>query len=145
MQAFRQQFSNWLTQKVPFVFLIDYELEKPLLYTLDEAVNNGLFFNVKGKTNVSSPAEVGLSSLEKKRLSFENYKSAFERVYKGIYRGDSFLVNLTFPTEITLKNSLEDIFYGVNAPYKLYLKNQFVLFSPECFIKIEGDEIAAFP
>ena len=145
MQAFRQQFSNWLTQKVPFVFLIDYELEKPLLYTLDEALNNGLFFNVKGKTNVSSPAEVGLSSLEKKRLSFENYKSAFERVYKGIYRGDSFLVNLTFPTEITLKNSLEDIFYGVNAPYKLYLKNQFVLFSPECFIKIEGDEIAAFP
>ena len=55
------------------------------------------------------------------------------------------MVNLTFPTEIKLKNSLEDIFYGVNAPYKLYLKNQFVLFSPECFIKIEGDEIAAFP
>ncbi len=70
MQAFRQQFSNWLTQKVPFIFLIDFELEKPLLYTVDEAANNGLFFNVKGKTNVSRPTEVGLSSLEKKKTAF---------------------------------------------------------------------------
>ena len=124
MQSFRQKFSNWLTQKVPFVFVIDYELKKPLLYTFDEAANNGLFFNVKGITNELKPPKLGLSSLEKKRLPFENYKSAFEKVYKGIYRGDSFLVNLTFPSEIVLKNSLEDIFYGVNAPYKLYLKNK---------------------
>jgi len=145
VQAFVDIFSKRIAQKIPFVFLIDYEQKKPLIYGFEEAAHKGLYFNVKGFTNAPEKRIPTLSNLEKKDLSFEIYKEAFAKVFKGIYRGDSFLVNLTFPTEVFLKNNLLELFYGVNAAYKLYLKDQLVLFSPECFVKIIGNEIAAYP
>ena len=145
MQAFADTFSKRIAQKIPFVFLIDYEQNQPLLYSFEEAAQKGLYFNVKGLTNAPNKKATPLSNLDKKNLPFEVYKKAFEKVHKGIYRGDSFLVNLTFPTEVFLNNSLHELFYGVNATYKLYLKDQLVLFSPECFVKIIGNQIAAYP
>jgi len=145
LRAFSRQFSSWLSQKIPFVFLVDYEQQKPLLYRFDEAAQKGLLFNVKGSTNAPEKERPTLAKLKKTPLSFQVYKKAFEKVTHGLYRGDSFLTNLTFASPISLQNSLEELFYGVNAPYKLYLKDQLVLFSPECFITIEGNEIASYP
>ena len=145
MQTFADIFSKRIAHKIPFVFLIDYEQSKPLIYSFEEAAEKGLYFNVKELTNAPNIKAAPLSNLNKKTLPFEIYKEAFEKVYKGICRGDSFLVNLTFPTEVFLNNSLLELFYGVNASYKLYLKDQFVLFSPECFIKIKENQIAAYP
>jgi len=145
VQAFIDAFSERISQNIPFVFLIDYEQKKPLLYSFEEAAQKGLYFNVNGHTNAPYENVKPLFNLKKKALSFEVYKKAFTKVYKGIYRGNSFLVNLTFPTEVVLNNSMLELFYGVNAPYKLYLKDQLVLFSPECFVKIKDNQIAAFP
>ena len=39
----------------------------------------------------------------------------------------------------------EKIFYQSKAPYKLYVKDRFVLFSPESFVKIRGDKIYTYP
>ena len=37
--------------------------------------------------------------------------------------------------------NLKDIFYSSDAPFKLYVKDRFVCFSPERFVKIEDNKI----
>ena len=49
---------------------------------------------------------------------------------------------------MTLVNTnlgLKDIFYRSRALYKLWLKETFVVFSPEIFIRIENGRISSYP
>ncbi len=59
--------------------------------------------------------------------------------------GNTYLLNLTFPTQIEIKSTLLNIFLSSQAPFKLYYKNQFITFSPERFIKIENNLIKTYP
>lgn len=78
-------------------------------------------------------------------VPFSKYEKAFKLVRKNILHGNSFLLNLTFPTAVGTDLSLEEIFFHSMAPYKLYFKDQFVLFSPESFIRIRDGEIFSYP
>jgi para-aminobenzoate synthetase component 1 len=66
-------------------------------------------------------------------------------VVSHIQKGDSFLLNLTFPTEIEINLTLSEIFDLASAPYKLLLEDEFVLFSPECFVRISDDKVFTYP
>ena len=55
------------------------------------------------------------------------------------------MVNLTFPTPVDLRGSLADVFTHSVAPYKLYKKEGFVVFSPESFVKIKNGFIYTYP
>jgi para-aminobenzoate synthetase component I len=77
--------------------------------------------------------------------SFEEYDKQFDVVRKGLLRGDSFLANLTIKTKIDINISLEEIFQKANSKYKLLVRDKFVCFSPECFVKIEDNTISTFP
>ncbi len=78
-------------------------------------------------------------------VPFSRYEKAFKFVRKNILHGNSFLLNLTFPTAVRTDLSLEEIFFHSLAPYKLYFKDQFVLFSPETFIRIRDGKIYSYP
>ncbi len=78
-------------------------------------------------------------------VPFSRYEKAFKLVRKNILHGNSFLLNLTFPTAVRTDLSLEEIFSHSLAPYKLYFKDQFVLFSPETFIRIRDGKIYSYP
>lgn len=67
------------------------------------------------------------------------YRQAFEIVQAGLQRGDSFLTNLTMPTEVELSASFEEIYALSAAPYRIWLENDFVCFSPETFVKIDAN------
>ena len=54
-------------------------------------------------------------------------------------RGDSFLTNLTIRTPIEPEASLADIYLSSEATYRVLLPGRFVSFSPECFVKLQGD------
>jgi para-aminobenzoate synthetase component 1 len=54
-------------------------------------------------------------------------------------------LNLTFPTKIECNLSLEEIFNRSEAKYKMLFKDQFVVFSPEIFIKIHDGMIFSHP
>ena len=41
--------------------------------------------------------------------------------------------------------TLEEIFRGSRAPFKLYLEDELVVFSPERFVRIEGNTITSNP
>jgi para-aminobenzoate synthetase component 1 len=55
------------------------------------------------------------------------------------------LLNLTFASRIETNYSLKEIFFSTQAKYKLWLRDAFVCFSPEIFVKIENGEIRSFP
>jgi len=84
-------------------------------------------------------------SLKKKAVSLARYTAAFNRVIQEMTDGNTYLLNLTFPTEIEVNASLPEIFFVSQAQFKLYFKNQFVTFSPERFIQITDNLIKTYP
>ena len=138
---------NRLGQKnIPFLFIIDYEMNNPLILTLQETAKRGIFYSVNGLCNFEETT-VNKETLFflKKPVDYPTYQAAFEKVLNQIKLGNTFLLNLTFPTEIETSWSMERIFKKSSAPYRLLYKDQFVLFSPECFVKIANGLISSFP
>jgi para-aminobenzoate synthetase component 1 len=161
----REQLNQWGKEGIPFVFLIDFECQKPLCWRMDERIDT-FNFNFQGitnqtfnktqypqakvgeKENTGIEAQSGLKvkfELTKQPVGFELYKAKFELVKKEIEYGNSFLVNLTIPTAITTNYNLESIFKNAKAKYTCWLKDEFVCFSPETFVRIQEGKIYAYP
>jgi para-aminobenzoate synthetase component 1 len=130
----------------PFFFLIDFEKKKPVVFSLEEAKEQGVLFAIKDTSNVSQEAvdECNLN-LNLKKPKAARYEKAFKKVQEHLFRGDSYLVNLTFPTEVNFDGNLKDLFYQSISPYKLLYKDDFVSYSPECFVKIIDGKIFSYP
>jgi len=77
--------------------------------------------------------------------SFESYLRSFDIVQRNIFAGNSFLTNLTCCTPIETNLSLKDIFLRSKAMYKLWVRDQFTVFSPEIFIRIQQGKICSYP
>ena len=128
------------SEKKPFFFIFDFELDKPIIYELDNLPRNilietDLFSNIDKKYNAQD-LEYFRTTPPRKEL----FKIAFENVQKNLHHGNTFLLNLTFPSEIKTNLSLEDIFYKSKARFKIKYLDEFVCFSPEIFIEIKGGE-----
>lgn len=140
-----EQMNYFGKQKIPFLFIIDFENINPLIFSLDEIDSNKILFNIKDKTNLKQFQIDKSLEFSKKPISKKNYSFAFSKVMAHIQRGDTYLLNLTFPTEIRTNFTLKEIFTITKAPYKICIADQFVCFSPEPFIKIQNNQIFTFP
>ncbi len=153
INEFKDKLNAWGQQKIPFLFWIDFELEKPIAIKLDEVDSCKILFEINGVTNAKPyslkpppPRErAGVRGLKKKPVSLSDYKSKFSNVLYHLNYGHSFLTNLTVKTEIEMNQSLQDLFHISKAKYKLLVKDQFLVFSPETFIKIREGKIYSFP
>lgn len=85
------------------------------------------------------------NQLEKSPISFEAFKKSFDLVVNEIKYGNSFLANLTFKTPIQTGLSLTQIFHSTQAKYKVLVPNEFVVFSPETFVKTQQNQIFSYP
>ena len=133
-------------QKTPFVFILDFDLNKPLIFQLDELEEQGILINMAGFQNDKALTVPDKEfHFTKFPVSLEKYESAFHLVRNHILRGDSFLLNLTLPTRVETNLSLKEIFLLSHAKFKLLFKDEFVVFSPEPFVKITGNTIYSFP
>jgi para-aminobenzoate synthetase component 1 len=128
----------------PFVFVIDFDFQKPLILEPDDTAR--LLWKTPGSSNYSR------ENLTKKHvqwdvhpLGYEKYRQSFDLVQQHIHGGDTYLLNLTMPTLVTSNLTPEEIFHFSEAPYKVWLKNQFVCFSPEIFVRINDGVISSFP
>jgi para-aminobenzoate synthetase component I len=138
--------NNWGHQRVPFLFLVDFEMQNPFVIKLDHVDPETILFDINGFSNAGRPASNKVdTSIVKKPISFEEYNTKFESVYARLERGDSYLTNLTVKTEIELRASLRDLFFESKARYKLFFNDQFLVFSPEIFIQIRDDKIFSYP
>lgn len=133
-------------EQVPFLFIIDYEMQKPVVIPFHEINGNEILFNINNFHNsVQKRDRKPEFSFEKQPVDFPTYKSAFDCVMDNISKGNTYLANLTFPAEVKTSLSLKEIFLYSKAKYKLYYKNKFVVFSPETFVHIHNRYIASFP
>jgi para-aminobenzoate synthetase component 1 len=131
----------------PFLFLVDFEAQRPLIFPLDELHEDEVRFAFPGHSNVAAqplPLPFPLV-LEKHPVSFDTYRKAFDTVMRHIHEGNSFLVNLTQPTPIVCNLDLSQIFAHSRAPYRLWYRDHFTVFSPETFVRIQDDKIYAYP
>ncbi len=131
--------------KVPFVFLIDFDMKKPEVFRIKELKKNNIWISIPEFSNRNINRKTIDFVFEKEPVEFVRYKKAFEIVKSAINRGDTFLLNLTFPTNLNTNLTLDKIFDHGKAKYKLKFKDQFVVFSPESFIKINGNIISSYP
>ena len=150
MSEIKSIMNQWGKEHTPFVFLIDFECKKPMCWKWADTEN--IFqFNFDGITNQKNANTNKVSShksafeFNKTPISLEDYKNKFNQIKKEIEIGNSFLVNLTAKTKINSNYTIADIFNKANAKYTCYLKDEFVCFSPETFVKIKDGKIYSYP
>jgi len=131
-----------------FFFIIDFEMKRPIVLSKKQLQDYPVWWKINRHQNYQSVFNHQLRKtieLRKKPISLCRYQHAFDKVQRAINQGNSYLLNLTFPTPIQINLSLEDIFKQSSAKYKLLLDQDLVLFSPETFIQIQDGKIASFP
>lgn len=138
--------NQWGRERVPFLFLIDFEMKKILIFKLNENLPQNIAFVFPDASfNPKKPSENNTFSFNKFPIPIEDYSNAFNKVSDSILRGDTFLLNLTFPTSLETNITLGEIFERSSARYKLFVEDQFVVFSPETFITIRDRTIVSCP
>jgi len=138
--------NDFASREVPFVFLISFSGEGNIVTTPSEAANNGFYVEMPGLVNheLQGKAEHPIL-LRKHPIAQGTYLEAFNYVVGQILYGNSFLLNLTFPTPIETNYSLREVFLSSKATYKLFLEDELVVFSPERFVHIQGNRISSNP
>ncbi|HPE87397.1 MAG: aminodeoxychorismate synthase component I [Bacteroidales bacterium] len=132
--------------QIPFLLIIDFEMNKPILLTEEEALKQGVFYATKIKKNFTFNNKATESfTFNKTPIPYEKYLESFLKVQQHIDQGNTFLLNLTFPTAVETDLTLKNIFEISKSPYKLLYKNEFVCFSPEPFISIRNRKIFSNP
>jgi len=146
ISEFTVRMNRWGRECIPFLFIVDFEMKRPILLPLHEIRADEILFDIQGFTNAPPRAVPGDDvHLVRKPISLEAYKAKFDKVCLALDYGDSFLTNLTIRTEIGLDKSLRELFDYSHARYKLWYKEQFLVFSPEIFVRIEGGRIFSYP
>jgi len=144
-EKIRNQMNGLGSTGTPFVFLIDFLMQKPLIF-LSEDSNDKIKWQTPLTKNFNDPQKKPcLNKWEITPVTPEKFKEGFNQVMWHIHNGDTYLLNYTQPTRVKTNLSLEEIFYVSSAPYKIWLKDKFVCFSPETFVRIENGKIYSFP
>ncbi len=129
-----------------FLFIIDYEMNNCIVLNPEEAFSENILFDFNGITNFQPCTFANKEyKFEIYPVEYSEYLESFDYVQEQLRSGNSYLVNLTFPTKIDTDLSMNEIFHRAKAKYKLLYKDQFVFFSPEIFIKTKKGRIFTFP
>lgn len=143
-----ERLNLWCQGDVPFIFMVDYKGEKGVVLKTSELENSNIFCSINGiefNNSYQHTSQYGNCELELHPIPFAKYKKSFDRVMNEITDGNTYLLNLTFATNLGQTIDLKHIYANSNAPYKMLFGNEFVFHSPESFIKICNDKIYSFP
>ncbi|WP_282783012.1 aminodeoxychorismate synthase component I [Phaeodactylibacter xiamenensis] len=145
-QTAQQRMNDLGKDRRPFIFLIDFEMQQPVVLPLDTIDPEQLQFAIHNHRNDQGRPSATDFHFERHPVPIARYAAAFEQVQKALHDGNTYLLNLAFPTAIDTNLSLHDIFLLSQASYRIWLKGQFTCFSPEPFVRISrGGRIASFP
>jgi len=144
--SIKEQMNTWAEAGIPFLFIIDFELNKPQIFRLEEIDPQRLLYNINGVTNCHNH----INSLKQLQLvkypeKYEDYLIKLNKVKEEIAFGNSYLLNLTCSTPIDLNLTLMEVYLMSNSRYKIWFEGEFVCFSPEIFITICDGIIRSFP
>lgn len=131
-------------ERTPFLFITSFDGEKIFAKALDD-LDDDIFYKLEDWRNYPVEKRTGTFTFSKSPVDFSIYKRAMEEVLEEIRSGNTYLLNLTFKTPVETNYSLKEIFTYAKAKFKLYFKDEFICFSPERFVEIEGNTIATYP
>ena len=140
---------NQLSQaRTPFLVVIDFEMEKIKVHPLHDLPASIQYeINLEGHSKPTDCKEDNqLLSIDPQ--PFDQYYSQFDKVRDELLYGNSFLLNLTARHLVYTELSLDDIYCAAQAKYKLHYKYEgenFVVFSPETFVRINKGLISSYP
>lgn len=144
-----EQMDKYGSDGTPFLFVIDFEMKNCIVQALSQVNPKHILYTVNDKNNipeylkkVQKPTYI---LFRKNPIPFETYLPKFKKVMKHIKGGDTYLLNLTCPTPIEINLTLKEIFLQSQAKYKLWVKDSFVVFSPEIFVQITDNQVFSFP
>lgn len=132
---------------VPFVFIISYDAADCRVWPAG-SVPDGVFYNLNGVGNDASmrpAAHHGSIRWNVKAEDESSYKRRFDIVQRHLRLGDTYLVNLTSRTEVDTDLTMADIYRLSEAKYKIFVRDEFVCFSPETFLQIRNGTISCCP
>ncbi len=139
-------------ERRPFLFVIDYKQDQVVVEELDQVNPEELLYDLDGVTNVvaanrmnQQENQTSVMRWETFPITQEAYADSFHKVIGHIRAGNSYLVNLTCATPVRTNLSLKDVFFRSQARYKLWMKERFVVFSPEIFVKVRDEHIYSYP
>jgi len=130
--------------RTPFLFIISYDRTKIFAQPLEE-LESDIFYKLEDWRNYPVKKRERDFTFSFLPVDLPAYKKSLERVLEQIRSGNTYLLNLTFATPIQTDLSLKEIFTYAQAKFKLYFKGEFICFSPERFVQIEGNTIATYP
>jgi para-aminobenzoate synthetase component 1 len=145
LNGFIQLMNEYGSSRIPFLFIIDYSLKRPEIHKLSD-LPAGIMFKTP-LLSVTTDGQIYAKpySLQKEVVNYDIYLEAYRNVMANIRNGNSYLLNLTFPTKIITGLTLSEIFDISYAKYKLLYYNDFVVFSPETFVRIYDGIISSCP
>lgn len=127
----------------PFFFIVNYHAQWG--YVIDEKELDESHIRYVFHDNSIRKIYQKITDWKTEPVKYSEYARRFEYVKQQIQAGNSFLTNLTQPTKVTTNLTLEEIYESSYAPYKLWLKDKFLVLSPETFVRIENGIIKTFP
>ncbi len=134
--------NNFQAEEKDYLFAINFDKTLGFCLPLDE-INTE---EIKYSLNFDEPQKPSFPiQLSYNSIHYDDYLEVFNKVKNQLEEGNSYLCNLTFRTPITCNLELLQIFAYANAKYKLWVKDQFVVFSPESFVQIKDNVISTFP
>jgi para-aminobenzoate synthetase component 1 len=128
-----------------FLFIIDFLFNEAVVVKIKDIDPGKIMFSFDTFKNYEEKIIDKPLLFEKYPCDFKQYGMSFGKVIKEIQAGNTYLLNLTFQTEIKFNYSLEDLFYKSRSKYKLRYDNRFVVFSPELFVRIKDSKIYSYP
>ena len=140
-----QRVNDLSRMQTPFLFIIDYRAEHGFVIPSHEIDENFIRFDFNSPDSHENDTTHQVIQWDLNPISFNDYELKFNQVLKQIHLGNSFLVNLTQPTPLKTNHSLLRLYTQSRAKYKLWLKDQFTVLSPETFVKIIAGKIKSFP
>ena len=149
--GFADRLNEWGKKGIPFLFIADFELKKPVAFRLSEVDPNKILFDINGFSNALYNPILGRQPVVAKEIIQQSpippseYQRKFDKVSYRLAYGESYLTNLTIETGIHLTHSLHELFYLSKARYKLWYQNEFLVFSPETFVQIRNEKIYSYP
>ncbi|MCH9812554.1 MAG: aminodeoxychorismate synthase component I [Epsilonproteobacteria bacterium] len=141
MTNLKEKLNHYGQKREPIFFVIDFEAKEHYLSPLN-MLEEDIVFSFQESTHCYENKKVPYTYHP---IPYPKYEIAFKAIQEEIKKGNTYLINLTFPSKLEIPYNLKEIYDYTDARFKLYFKDQFVCFTPERFVKIENDSIYTYP
>ena len=130
-----------------FIFIINYKADGAYVEEYADINPHELLFAFPSLSNIPEGESYSNEAVEwhTEPLTRDDYEHRINLVKQREREGDSYLANLTCKIPVHTNLSLHDIFMRSKALYRCWMKEKFVCFSPEIFVRINREGLIETP